>query len=138
MAISHVIVFLQIDTILTSSLCPICEIYCEDMLHGFFQCPRVGEIWKHLDLSKLIREMITVDRSSSEVLEAQLLIPNRSSPLLSNVGIKELINTSCWYILWQRRQVLHGENISSPGRSAQAILVITTNYFRARKKNVKI
>ena len=58
--------------IINSSLCPVCSIYCEDMLHAFFQCPMIQEIWENLGLNEMINEMSTVDRSGSAVFEALL------------------------------------------------------------------
>jgi ribonuclease HI len=58
-------------------------------------------------------------------------------PYISDVGLKELVITACWYIWWQRRQIAHQEPVSSPAKSAQAIQAITTNYYRASKKNAR-
>lgn len=47
------------------------------------------------------------------------------------LGLVELILTGCWYIWWQRRQLVHREEIQTPSRSAMSIAAITTNYFVA-------
>ena len=51
-----------------------------------------------------------------------------------NLGRAELILIGCWYIWWQRRQLVHGEDIQNPLRSAMSIASITTNYAVASKK----
>ena len=54
------------------------------------------------------------------------------------VGLAELILTVGWYIWWERRQIIHGENVQMPSRSAMAIVALTKNYKAAMKKGSKL
>ncbi len=56
----------------------------------------------------------------------------------NNIGLADIILTGCWYIWWQRRQSVHGEEIQSPPRSALSIVAITTNYKLVSKKTTEI
>ena len=49
------------------------------------------------------------------------------------MGFAEIILTGCWFIWWQRRQVVHGEEIQNPSRAAMSIAAISTNYALAPK-----
>jgi len=51
------------------------------------------------------------------------------------VGFAELVITATWYIWWERRQLVHGETVQRPSRSATAIAALTKNYKLAMKKN---
>uniref|UniRef100_A0A0A9BCZ9 RNase H type-1 domain-containing protein n=1 Tax=Arundo donax TaxID=35708 RepID=A0A0A9BCZ9_ARUDO len=55
--------------------------------------------------------------------------------MLSQVGLKELIATTIWYVWWERRQATHGENVQHPQRSVEAIAALVVNYAKARKPN---
>lgn len=56
---------------------------------------------------------------------------------MNYVGFAELVLTGGWYIWWGRRQLVHGENIQSPARSALSIATLTSNYMRSRKKTAR-
>lgn len=68
----------------------------------------------------------------------QEIIKNGGEEKHLKLGWAELILTGCWYIWWQRRQLVHGEEVQSPPRSALSIAAITTNYFVAAKKGAVI
>ena len=51
----------------------------------------------------------------------------------NNVGLSEILIIGCWYIWWQRRRVVHGDEIQIPPRAAISIAAITTNYALAPK-----
>ncbi|EEC81099.1 hypothetical protein OsI_23948 [Oryza sativa Indica Group] len=53
---------------------------------------------------------------------------------LNAIGMAELILTGAWYIWWERRQLVHGERIQNPARSAMSIATLTTNYMLSNKK----
>ena len=42
-----------------------------------------------------------------------------------DVGFAELVITAAWYIWWERRQLVHGETVQRPSRSAMAIAALT-------------
>ena len=51
----------------------------------------------------------------------------------NNVGLPEILIIGCWYIWWQRRRVVHGDEIQIPPRAAISIAAITKNYALAPK-----
>jgi uncharacterized iron-regulated membrane protein len=51
------------------------------------------------------------------------LLEDRSRDELE-VGFAELILTVGWYIWWERRQIVHGETVQRPSRSAMAIVAL--------------
>jgi ribonuclease HI len=53
---------------------------------------------------------------------------------MDNVGFAELVLIAGWYIWWERRQKVHGENIQTPLRSAMSIMVLAKNYMNVLKK----
>jgi len=54
-----------------------------------------------------------------------------------SVGFSELILTGGWYLRWERRQLVHGENIQRPSRSGLSIATLTKNYKMATIKGTK-
>jgi hypothetical protein len=56
---------------------------------------------------------------------------------INDIGLPKLILTSAWYIWWERRKFTHGEDLQTVHRSAMAIGVLATNYWRSRKKPVE-
>ena len=87
-----------------------CQTGAEDIKHALFSCNRAREVWGALGIWDVIEKLLSVDRSGS--VPIQEIIGRRGLATgLSNVGVAELILTGCWYIWWQRRQVVHGEEI---------------------------
>jgi ribonuclease HI len=95
------------------------------------------EIWENLGIANEILEACTIDREGSGALEAMLRLPDKKSPLMPELGLKELITIACWYIWWERRKIAHDEKVQKPAKSAQAIAAIALNYWRALKKNAR-
>ena len=83
----------------------------------------------------LVAQSIDVDRSGSVVLEE--IIRKGEQVCLMDVGLPEIILTGGWYIWWERRQFVHGENIQRSSRSALSIAALTRNYKLAFKKGAK-
>jgi ribonuclease HI len=77
------------------------------------------------------------DREGSGAFEAMLRLPDRKSPQIPELGLKELITIACWYIWWERRKIAHDEKVQKPAKSAQAIAATALNYWRALKKNAR-
>jgi hypothetical protein len=121
--------------IITSSLCPVCSTHYEDTHHAFFTCPRAIEIWENLGIMVEIEESRTIDRAGSGVSEYILRQDDKKVPLIPELNMKELVAVACWYIWWERRKIVHEEKVQKPARSAQAIAVLSLNYYRALKKN---
>ena len=84
-------------------------------------------------MGAMINKVLNTDRSDSVVIE-EIIIRGREVPQVENVGVKELVLTPGWYLLWERRQLVHGERVQSPFRSAMAIAALTKNYKLARRK----
>jgi ribonuclease HI len=82
----------------------------------------------------MIKQAMLVDRSGSVVLEHILCSSNNNVPMLEQLKTHELVVVGCWYIWWQRRQIVKGENVSAPASSAFAITALAANYGAATKK----
>ena len=75
----------------------------------------------------IIEKLLLVDRSGS-VLIQDIIRQEGASTYLKHVGLPELLLTACWFIWWQRRRMVHGEEIQTAAQSALSIEVIATNY----------
>jgi ribonuclease HI len=115
--------------------CPVCQAGPEDMRHLLFTCLRAREVWKSLGLSDYIDQALIGERSGSCVLEEILRRSNQNTPILGMLKIKETIAVACWYVWWQRREMVKGETVSEPFRTAFAIQAITANYVSASSAN---
>jgi len=111
-----------------------CQTGAEDIKHALFSSNRAREVWGALGIWDVIEKLLSVDRSGS-VLIQEIIGRRGLATGLSNVGVAELILKGCWYIWWQRRQVVHGEEIQNPPRSAVSIAAISTNYALASMKS---
>jgi hypothetical protein len=108
--------------------CPICMLGPEDIKHLLFCCGRARQVWGELGLLAVIEHAILVDRSGSVVLEHILCSPNSKVSWLENVKTHELLAVGCWYIWWQRRELVKDENVSPPKSSAFAINALAANF----------
>ena len=113
--------------------CPVCKTEAEDIRHILFSCSRAREVWSALDVWPHIEKLLIIDRSGS-VLIQEIIRRGGEDTELKIGWADQLILTGCWYIWWQRRQLVHGEDIENPSRSAMSIVAITANYFTAAKK----
>lgn len=52
------------------------------------------------------------------VLEEIVRSHNPSIPKLGKIGFSEAITVGAWYIWWQRRESVKGENVATPAQSA--------------------
>jgi hypothetical protein len=88
----------------TSSECPICHQGPEHILHLIFQCPTARELWMTLGIHEMIDQAMIVDRTRSAVLEE---IFCRNSTLMmgfNDIGLKEVVAITSWYIWWVRQR----------------------------------
>ena len=74
------------------------------------------------------------DRAGSGVMETLLRSSDKVVPGVTDLGLKELIVTACWYIWWERRKIIRDESVQKPSRSSQAIMALALNFFRSCKK----
>jgi hypothetical protein len=116
--------------------CPLCMTSCEDIKHMIFSCPRAREVWGCLGLTSRLDSVTNIDRSGSVVVEEIICRGGRLSSI-DNVGFAELVRIAGWYIWWERRQKVHGENIQTPLRSAMSIMVLAKNYTALKKPDAK-
>ncbi|EEC80711.1 hypothetical protein OsI_23156 [Oryza sativa Indica Group] len=114
--------------------CPVCSSGVEDIKHMVFTCKRAKLIWKQLSIWSRIQPILGFDRSGSVLVEEAIRKGGKVSHL-NAIGIAELILTGAWYILWERRQLVHGEQIQNPARSAMSIATLTANYMLSNKKD---
>jgi len=112
-------------------------IEAEDTKHALFSCSRAREVWFSLGMWDQIEKLLLVDRSSGSVMIREII---RQGSLATefNVGLPEILITDCWYICWQRRQVVCGDEIQIAPRAAMSIAAITTNYALAPKASTVI
>jgi hypothetical protein len=80
-------------------VCPVCKIFCEDTKHLFFKYGRVKEIWENYGILSIIEEACHSDRKGFGVLETILRSNDAGVPGVTELGLKELITTACWYML---------------------------------------
>jgi hypothetical protein len=119
-----------------SAQCPICKFGSEDIKHLLFTCKRVKAVWKELGLDDYIKQLCEIDRSGSVVLEEILRSPPKKSSVVGLLGLKETIVVAGWYIWWQRREAIKGENVASASSSAFAIHALTANYGESLPSSV--
>jgi hypothetical protein len=117
-----------------SGTCPMCHSEAEDVKHALFACSHARQVWSALEQE--IESLLAVDRSGSIVIQEAIRRGGRAMHW-NNIGLAELILTGCWYIWWQQRQSVHGEDIQSPPRSTLSIAAITTNYNWHQRKPLR-
>lgn len=62
---------------------------------------------------------------------------DRAKVVWRSIGIWDKI-TEGWYLWWERRQVVHGENIQRAPRSGLSIVALTKSYKLATTKSTKV
>jgi hypothetical protein len=115
----------------TTGGCPICNQGPEDNNHLLFQCEAAQNLWQSLGLSDIVNEAVQVDRSGSAVLEELLRRQGNSFKEFSNIGLKEVISVSSWYLWWIRRCRTHNGDVPPIVRCKMSILSITANAQKA-------
>jgi ribonuclease HI len=78
-----------------------------------------------------------MDRSGSVILENILRSKQGTSPVLNSISLHESIAVACWYIWWQRREVVHDGSVAPPNRTAFAIHALTANFEAGQKSAVR-
>ena len=54
------------------------------------------------------------------------------SPVLGQIGVKEIVSAGAWYIWWQRRKLVRGQQVAWPARTAFANQAFTSNHSTGR------
>jgi hypothetical protein len=101
--------------------------------HLLFSCPAAVEIWEDLRLTSIINEAIRVDRSGFIVLEFLLRRSTQTMVNLPQVGIREVIGVTCWYLWWLRRQRVHGDPVPPVKICVASILGLGANCIKSHR-----
>ena len=91
-------------------------------------CTRAREVWKELGLKEVIDQALCANRSGFVDLVILFSSPSSKSPVLCQLGLQETIAIGCWYIWWQRREIVKGIQVASPKSSAFAINALKANF----------
>ena len=95
---------------------------------------RAKAVWAALGIERVIHDALLVDRSGSGVLEFLLCDQSTQHNYDDSIELPELIATVSWFVWWQRRQQVRGEEVQTPLRSALAIHALALNFTRAAAK----
>jgi hypothetical protein len=82
------------------------------------------DLWENLGIADIIIEAEQVDRAGSTVLEELLRRQDNTVVGFSNIGLKELISVSCWYLWWIRRRMTHNEVVPPISRCKMSIFLL--------------
>jgi hypothetical protein len=93
----------------------------------------VKELWSALGIADIVEEAMLEDRSGSGILEVLLRSSNNVIIGLDNVGIKETIAITCWYLWWIRRRRTHGEDVPPLYKCKLSILTMVANSVKVSK-----
>jgi hypothetical protein len=91
-----------------------------------FTCKRAKETRRYLGLVEIINQAIILNRLGYVVIEELLRNP-RKSLTLGQLGLQVTILVAAWYIWWQHREAVKGENIAPVAISAFSIQDLTLN-----------
>jgi hypothetical protein len=61
-------------------------------------------------------------------LEELLRSEVHNPAILGNIDLKELIVIASWYIWWQQRELVNGEQIAMPARTSFALRGLALNF----------
>jgi hypothetical protein len=117
----------------TSGECPICHQGPEDVKHLLFQCQAARDLWSSLGMLHLVEETAHENRSGSVILETLLRSQNCTMRGLDNVGLKETVAITCWYLWWLRRRRTHNEAVPPINRCKMSILPMAANQANSFK-----
>jgi hypothetical protein len=61
------------------------------------------------------------ERSGSSILEDIMCKPKGKAQVLGMLSTKESIAVTCWYLWWQRREIVKGGTVAGATRTAFAV-----------------
>src|SRR4051812_46503589 len=85
----------------TSSQCPVCQIYSEDIAHLLFRCHRSHEIWRELGLHEILDGIAGPHCSGVEILERILCDKQHDKQCFRVVSVPEMFAIGSWFLWWQ-------------------------------------
>jgi hypothetical protein len=88
-------------------------------------------------LKEVISQATRGERSGSTVLEGILCKPEKNSRVLGMLNLQEVVVVTCWYIWWQKHELVKGEKVADPSRTAFAIGALTSNCVLASSEKAK-
>lgn len=95
-------------------ICLVSQAGPEDIRHLLFTCLRAREVWKEMGLHEFIDQAVLGERSGSSILEDIICRPKKRTPVLGMLKIHESVAVACWYVWWQRREIVKGEKVADP------------------------
>ena len=76
-----------------------------------------------------------MDRLGSAMIETVLCDAKYQQIYMEPVLVSDVIYVACWYLWWQRRQIVNDENVQNTKKTALAIQALAMNYVREKKGN---
>ena len=95
---------------------------------------RAKAVWAALGIERVVHDASLVDRSGSGVLEFLLCDQSTQHNYDDSIELLELIAIASWFVWWQRRQHVRGEEVKMPLRYTLAIHALALNFTRAAAK----
>ena len=66
-------------------------------------------VWKEHGLEKVIHKVCLIDKAGETVLGFLLEMPQHETMGQNQEKVHGMIAINCWYLLWERRKLRHGE-----------------------------
>ena len=82
----------------------------------------------------MIDQARLADRLGSAMIETVLCDMKFKRIYMELVSYTDIFSVACWYLWWQRRQIVHVEKVSDSKKSALSIQALAMNYVRANSK----
>jgi hypothetical protein len=105
----------------------------EDTKHMLFQCHQAKLIWE----DATIKRASSIDHAGQAVLEHLLCVENQTTTILGQTHTPELVEITCWYLWWERRQIADGEKVKEPVGTAMGIGAIYSNFTTENSPKAK-
>ena len=86
---------------------------------------------------EVVKKACVIDRAGHAVLEFLLLMPDHELSILGSRNVGELITIAAWYLLWNRRKLVHEGKSQEASQTSLGIRAITANYVNAHSPRAK-
>jgi hypothetical protein len=67
-----------------------------------------------MGLHEFIDQAVLGEWSGSSILEDIICGPTERTPVLGVLEIHDSVTIACWYVWWQRREIVKGEKVEDP------------------------